>query len=595
MKKFVLLLVFLLAVLVGKNSYGQCTGYCGGFSSPGMCFCDDVCWIVGDCCPDMCSACPLIGPNTALNCSGGGSGYHFISGKAFYDSNQNGTKEAGEYYLPGVHINVDPASSTILTNYAGEFSYFQYASDSVFYSVTAALPDWHSTTPDQADFYLDTLNTDTTGLLFGFFPDTLYYSNSLDEVIIMWSCAFTNTSMIAVTNNGTLPAGGQVHFKLDSALTFLSASYPQDSVSGNDIYFSFDSLQPQQNFSVLVYADPATTLVFGSLLNNYCDLVVRDSVWNPVDTVEDNIGGPVICSYDPNNKISLVNGAYSFSNTVEPTDKLEYVINFQNTGSAPALDVKVYDQLSSLLDRSTFEFLSASHNVNVSIDSMGLAIFEFPDINLPDSTSNEPLSHGYVKFRIGLISGVMPNDQVSNEANIYFDNNPPVLTNATYNNLSCFILPPAVNLSYSAYQLNTNLSPADYSFTWMLDGTVLTGETGNFINCTADGVYSVTVTNQYGCESTGSFPFYASSIESTNLNVVRIYPNPSDNNFGIYLNATGNYEITLTDQSGKIILSDQVLQSNQYTLKGNLLPAGVYYIQVRQDENVSSFYKIVKI
>jgi hypothetical protein len=52
----------------------------------------------------------------------------------------------------------------------------------------------------------------------------------------------------------------------------------------------------------------------------------------------------------------------------------------------------------------------------------------FHNIMLPDSTSDEPGSHGYAKFRIAPETGLLPGETVTNIANIYFDFNAPVIT-----------------------------------------------------------------------------------------------------------------------------------------------------------------------
>jgi hypothetical protein len=54
--------------------------------------------------------------------------------------------------------------------------------------------------------------------------------------------------------------------------------------------------------------------------------------------------------------------------------------------------------------------------------------FYFPNILLPDSNINEPRSHGFVGFRIRPHLPLLPGDEITNIANIYFDFNPPVIT-----------------------------------------------------------------------------------------------------------------------------------------------------------------------
>lgn len=56
-------------------------------------------------------------------------------------------------------------------------------------------------------------------------------------------------------------------------------------------------------------------------------------------------------------------------------------------------------------------------------------VFTFDNILLPDSTTNEPGSHGFVKLRIEQAAGNQAGDVIYNSAAIYFDFNDPVITN----------------------------------------------------------------------------------------------------------------------------------------------------------------------
>jgi hypothetical protein len=51
------------------------------------------------------------------------------------------------------------------------------------------------------------------------------------------------------------------------------------------------------------------------------------------------------------------------------------------------------------------------------------------DILLPDSTTDEARSHGVVSFRIRPVQPVLPGTLLSNNADIFFDFNPPLRTN----------------------------------------------------------------------------------------------------------------------------------------------------------------------
>ncbi len=74
--------------------------------------------------------------------------------------------------------------------------------------------------------------------------------------------------------------------------------------------------------------------------------------------------------------------------------------------------------------------LGASHAFELAI-TQRLLRFTFPDILLPDSTTNAPASNGFVRFRIQPVAGLPFGATVNNSAAIYFDFNEPIITNTT--------------------------------------------------------------------------------------------------------------------------------------------------------------------
>ncbi|MBN8651945.1 MAG: SBBP repeat-containing protein [Cytophagales bacterium] len=141
---------------------------------------------------------------------------------------------------------------------------------------------------------------------------------------------------------------------------------------------------------------------------------------------------PVVDSFDPNDK--QVNpegiGDQYYVTTQTP---LEYTIRFQNTGTASAINVRIVDTLNIHLDLSTLRFQGSSHTgiTQVSGTTAPVLSWTFNNINLPDSASNEPASHGFVKFSIVPINNLPEKTVIRNQADIYFDYNEPVTTNMT--------------------------------------------------------------------------------------------------------------------------------------------------------------------
>jgi hypothetical protein len=137
----------------------------------------------------------------------------------------------------------------------------------------------------------------------------------------------------------------------------------------------------------------------------------------------------VVSSCDPNDKTVLPETSLPFENI-----KLEYIIRFQNTGNYQADFVIVKDTLDQNLDINSLEMVGASHNYELQVENR-IATWNFSEINLPDSLSDEPNSHGFIKFRINKSQGLPAGTEIPNRVAIYFDYNSPIITNTCIFNI----------------------------------------------------------------------------------------------------------------------------------------------------------------
>jgi uncharacterized repeat protein (TIGR01451 family) len=147
----------------------------------------------------------------------------------------------------------------------------------------------------------------------------------------------------------------------------------------------------------------------------------------------------VRASFDPNEK--LVSPAGITANRyVSSKDELEYRINFQNTGNDTAFLVILRDTLdTNVLDVSSLVPGIASHPYSFKIIGKGILEWTFKNILLPDSTTNEKASHGFVKFKINQVAGLSNGTGISNKAGIYFDFNAPVITSPVIVTVNDFV------------------------------------------------------------------------------------------------------------------------------------------------------------
>ena len=222
----------------------------------------------------------------------------------------------------------------------------------------------------------------------------------------------------------TIAISGSAHY-ISPAVGALTPS-----VSGISLVYSiadFDAIGPRA-FDIVVQTD-THTLVGSSVC---ITTVVQTNGGLDIDPSNDSLTQcfAVVNSYDPNLKT-----VYPIATVDTGAQWLTYTINFQNTGNDTAYTVVVRDTLSQYLDATSFEYLASSHNAVIQLFGNAM-VFTFPKINLVDSLHNEPLSHGWIQYKVKTKPNLQLGTQIKNTASIYFDLNPAVVTNTTVNTVS---------------------------------------------------------------------------------------------------------------------------------------------------------------
>ncbi len=143
----------------------------------------------------------------------------------------------------------------------------------------------------------------------------------------------------------------------------------------------------------------------------------------------------VVNSFDPNMKYVTPLGVDTAFRYIDSTDVLEYMIDFQNTGTANAIQVVLRDTLSSKLDLSTISMGVSSHPYWWRINPERELEISFDNIQLVPESVDSLQSIGWVKFKIALKKGLQTGDRIENFADIYFDFNSPIRTNTVWNTI----------------------------------------------------------------------------------------------------------------------------------------------------------------
>lgn len=148
---------------------------------------------------------------------------------------------------------------------------------------------------------------------------------------------------------------------------------------------------------------------------------------------------PIRESYNPN-EADVVPLGFTSEHVVDPGTPLEYLVRFQNTRTDTVYNVTVVDTLPEHLNPETFEMGTASHPVEVSMETVSfgrtLLKWRFNNLKLPASMANPTASRGFLQFRIVPKESLPTGATVSHEPRVIFEYNPPVATGMVLTTLS---------------------------------------------------------------------------------------------------------------------------------------------------------------
>jgi hypothetical protein len=233
--------------------------------------------------------------------------------------------------------------------------------------------------------------------------------------------------MLQVSNIGTLSAMGTVTLQYDaSKLTFANSNAAPSSTTANTITFNYGPLLPMQGTSFALTFNVAIppTANAGEVLIFDADAI---TVGTDVDMANNSadLSQTLVNSLDPND-IMVLEGAYI---SAEQADGwLNYIIRFQNTGTAEAINIRIENKLDGNLDWSTFTPMASSHTFQAQRTSDDVT-FRFNGINLPAASQNELASHGFVTYKIKPVADFSEGEIIAANAQIFFDFNAPITTN----------------------------------------------------------------------------------------------------------------------------------------------------------------------
>ncbi|MBP6311590.1 MAG: T9SS type A sorting domain-containing protein [Flavobacteriales bacterium] len=497
-------------------------------------------------------------------------------GSVFMDYDLNATLDPTDHKVPFRLVRTDASNVLVWTNSLGEYD---LPADTGSWNVWHTPPSIYQVTndPDTLNATLTLAAPIATGLDIGLAPIA---PENMEYFSITHSGPFRCNSevmtWIQLRNTGTsIPEGIILDYEIHPDLSILGAWPPPDSIVGQHYFWSVDSLGWFQEFFVqlTIQVGPVGTMQgFGYTLTS-SDLSLNYS--QPLYAY------PVVCAFDPNDKLVTPQG-YGATGAVDiDTEWLEYTVRFQNTGTDTAFTVQLLDTLDADLDPLTMEVLASSHELTrIQVDEDRVALFRYERILLPDSNVNEAGSNGFVKYRIKPNAGSPHLTEIMNTAAIYFDLNEPVITNTTLNTLvDCNLFAASItDLGSSVLEAN-----ASDSYQWFLNGNNIPDATEQQFTATETGMYAVQATSEYGCVATSEpYQVIVMNVRDHDLLGVTVTPNPFNARTRLDFNEvlTKDHMIDVIDASGRVLRTLQGNGTSALVLERGELSVGLYMVRV---------------
>lgn len=375
--------------------------------------------------------------------------YWNISGQVYKDDNGNCMNDNNELSNRNIKLNLYQNGNLVqqtFTNALGQYSFdtnignYQYSVDTTDMFINIACPPMGVQTSiltmidsvdDNMDFGINCKNGFDIGVNTLLRNSGRFRPGNYATVNVLAGDISNHYNLHCATGiSGTVT----VIFNGPVSYTSISSGALIPVVNGDTIVYSiadFGTVNFQNDFSFIVQTD--TTAQAG-------DLICFDVTVTPMagdNNTTNNFYAhcfDVTNSFDPNEK------EVSPPSSIDTSQNwLTYTIYFQNTGNDTALHVYVLDTLDNAIDESSIQLLAYSHEPLVQV--MGKIVkFNFPTINLPDSTTDEPNSHGYVQYKVRIKDNTTVGTMIHNTGYIYFDFNAPVVTNTTFNQIDIITL-----------------------------------------------------------------------------------------------------------------------------------------------------------
>ncbi|MEM8528843.1 MAG: T9SS type A sorting domain-containing protein [Bacteroidota bacterium] len=354
-----------------------------------------------------------------------------IEGINFFDENANSIFDSIDVALGNIKVEIEPNA---LSTYTSENGIFRFYLENGTYTLTVEPDSCYQLTTDSLSYTITIDGDVALNKNFGFQLASDYQHTQSRINSSATRCGFTVPFWLSVQNDGCVPSQGQYGLVLDDLVTLVETAIEPEEIRGDTLLWNYEQLFSTQNERIRLSFEIAGTDFLGDTIRMTGLSYIETETGELELSSTYDYASEIRCAYDPNDKLVYPNRAGEYDkNYTLFEEELEYTIRFQNTGTDTAFTVVIKDYLDPSLNWKTFKPVLASHPHETLLHPDGLVEFTFKNILLPDSTTNEPLSHGFVTFKIAPNEGLDENTSIENTTDIFFDFNPPITTNTTEN------------------------------------------------------------------------------------------------------------------------------------------------------------------
>lgn len=359
-----------------------------------------------------------------------GGTFYTLTGTNRLDSNQNGC-DVNDISIPNLKFDVfSNTTGSFYTNTSGNFS-IPFQAGNYFVLPKLENPTYFNISPSQVNLQFPD-QTSPYNQDFCITPNGVHYD--LEIIVTRLKAQIPGADVpykIIFKNKGNQIQSGTITLNFDDAIMdFVSSNPVEASVSTNQLTWNYSDLNPFETREIEFIMNLNSPMETPAL-NNGDRIQFTGNIQPENNTIVDDFPSDndiaanfnVVNSADPND-ITCLEG-----NSVGPNQigkYVHYMIRFENIGTANAMNVVV----KNLIDTSKFDIATLvplySNYDFVTKQTGNQFEFIFENINLPFDDAN---NDGYLVYKVKLKNNLTVGTTFTNQANIYFDYNFPILTN----------------------------------------------------------------------------------------------------------------------------------------------------------------------